>query len=204
MCCFPFSPPSALPLSIIHSSSQVVFIEWLRMHQLLSSAGLWPTPVSVLACLVHPLLFHLFFHLLLLILFIVLLHLLPVDRVVYPCISFRDGTTKIVDTHSSPFLPVFLIFFFYPTLSSACLSVLPFLYDFGSLCLTPPFLSYLQHVSTCLLSSLVSTASSEAETFFLQHPWLFCHGVLRLLIHHAWVALSSKSFKFLKNARLCC
>ena len=44
------------------------------MHRLLSSAGLWPTLVSILALFVHPLLFCLFSFLLHLLL------LLPVDR----------------------------------------------------------------------------------------------------------------------------
>lgn len=152
-------PSSCLhPLSIIHSSSQVVFIERLRMHQLLS-AGLWPTPVSVLARFVQPLLFHLFsFH---------LLHFLPVDTVVCPYISFWDGETVGLWMHTPNLF--FLFLFFYLTLSRACLCCLPFIYHSAS---TPdssfPFL-----LTTCFNMSVVFLAQSDTLDCF----------ILGLLIH---------------------
>lgn len=129
------------------------------MHRLLSSAGLWPTLVSILALFVHPLLFCLFSFLLHLFL------LLPVDS----CLSiylFGDGKTSgIVYTHSSPVLPVFLL-----SPPRCLLPVCVFSLSFSSSdhpASTPdssfPSHSVFQHV--CHLPGL-------------KHPQSFCHGVL--------------------------
>lgn len=98
-CCLPFlflllsflPSSSHHPASILFPSCTpllMVFIEWLRMHRLLSSAGLWPTLVSVWALFVHPLPFHL-----------VSLH--------RPS-PFEVGTLQgLCRNHSSPVVPVY-------------------------------------------------------------------------------------------------
>ena len=155
------------------------------MHRLLSSAGLWPTLVSILALFVHPLLFCLFSFLLHLLL------LLPVDS----CLSiylfwrwedFWDCVQTLITGSSC--LPV-------PPPSVYSLSVSsPF---HLALLITPPppltrpFLSFWQHVSTCLSSSW-----SLAPSVMLS--WLAG------MIQHACFVLSTKSSKPLKNAHLCC
>lgn len=48
--------PFFSPLSIVH---YMIFIEWLRMHWLLPSAGCWHRHLSMLALLVHLVPFHL-------------------------------------------------------------------------------------------------------------------------------------------------
>ncbi len=142
------------------------------MHRFFSSAGLWPTLVSVLALFVHPLLFHLFsihHHLLLLLLLLPLLFLLlPVDSRLSIHLFLRwEDFWDCVYTHTSPVLPVFLFPFFTPvSLSVSAPFHLPLLITLPPP-LTPPFLASSQRVSTCLSSSR-SLAPSKAEMFFLQ------------------------------------
>lgn len=115
------------------------------MHQLLS-AGLWPTPVSVLARFVHPF-------------SLVLLPPPPPSPCRQGCLSIhlllrREDYWDCVYTllSSSSCLSVS---FFLPN-SLVCLSMLP-PFSFFTLPppLTSPFLSSSQHVSTCLSSSLL-------------------------------------------------
>ena len=104
------------------------------MHRFLSSAGLWPTLVSVLAHFVQPLLFHLFFfhHLL----------FLSLDS----CSIGRPLRRYI---HSSPVLPIFLFLFLtslFPL--PVCVCRLSFTSsDHSATTLTPPFLASSQHLN---------------------------------------------------------
>lgn len=155
------------------------------MHRLLSSAGLWPTLVSILALFVHPLLFCLFSFLLHLFL------LLLVDS----CLSiylFGDGKTSgIVYTHSSPVLPVFL---FSPPprcLLPVCVFSLSFSSSDHPASTPDSSFPSSQRVSTCLSSSW-----SQAPSVVLS--WRAG------MIQHACFVLSTKSSKPLKNAHLCC
>lgn len=204
----PFLFPSSClhPLSIIHSSSQVVFIEWLRMHRLLSSTGLWPTLVSVLALFVHPLLFHLFsyhhHHLLLLPL---LLRLPLYSRLSIHLFSRWEDLWDCINTlfTCSSCLPVsfFILFFtFLCLLSVSAPFHLPLL-------ITPPP----PHDSSlpCLLASSVnvsavfpvSSSITSSDAFPSTPP-----------IAMSWSAgtidpassISTEISKPLKNTSLCC
>lgn len=130
------------------------------MHQLLSFAGLWPTLVSVLALFVHPLLFHLFSLPLLL-----LLHLLPVDSFSIHVFLRWDSVCYTLLTFSSCHPVSFL--FISQSLLPFWVCLLSFTSSDYSVAIPelPPLFASSQHVSTCLLSSLVSSSSSRRNIF---------------------------------------
>lgn len=134
-----------LPLSIIHSSLSVVFLERLRMHRLLSSAALWPTLVSDTAPLFHPLLSSYSF--------------------TFSLQTAVCQTERLMGISLLPLPSLFLI---------SVLSLLfhiPFYRSASLLELTPLLLAIIQHVSTCLVFFGI-WLHHRWRHFFLHHSLL--------------------------------
>lgn len=156
------------------------------MHRLLSSAGLWPTLVSILALFVHPLLFCLFSFLLHLFL------LLPVDSCLSIYLFWRwEDFWDCVHTLFT---------------GSSCLPVL----SPPPRCLLPVCVFSLSFSSSDHPASTPDSSfpSSQRVSTCLSSSWSQAPSVVLSwragMIQHACFVLSTKSSKPLKNAHLCC
>lgn len=132
------------------------------MHRFFSSAGLWPTLVSVLALFVHPLLFHLFsFHL-----HHLLLLLLPVDSRLSPSLS-EMGRLLGLCTHTPPLFflsSCFLFFFFFTPLCLLPVCVCSLSYTSSDHSASTPDSSFPCLLAVCFNMSVVFLLSSSVRS----------------------------------------